>query len=435
SARAATAARLRPTALAVTGAVTGVATASAAKVWPKVSPVMRPAAHGVARAVGPVLAAVSVFGWVVLTAGLTAAIAASAFGWIELAVIAVTCFAVLAIAGLFVIGRSAYTVNLNLAANRVVVGSRAVGSIVIGNSSERALLPSQVELPVGSSFASFRVPRLAPGGEHDDLFGIPTARRAVIDVGPARSVRGDPLGLVRREIRWTDAMELFVHPRTVRLDGSSSGFIRDLEGQETKDLSNNDVSFHALREYVPGDDRRYIHWKTTARTGTLMVRQFEETRRSHLAVALSTSLADYGDPEQFELAVSSCGSLGLQALTEERDLTVLVQGETLHSETGRRLLDDLSAVEQTDRRDTIVHLAKVAGAAVPNASVAVLLFGGGVTATQLQAASVHLPLGVRVIAVSCQPGVAVSRRQIGDLTLLTIGDLDELPRALRRANA
>src|SRR5690606_1690719 len=117
---------------------------------------------------------------------------------------------------------------------------------------------------------------------------------------------------------WTEHVELFVHPRTVPLHGSSSGFLKDLEGRPTKDLSSSDVSSHALREYAPGDDRRHVHWKTSARTGTLMVRQFEETRRSHLAVVLSTNAADYDDPEEFELAVSVAGSLGVQALREER---------------------------------------------------------------------------------------------------------------------
>ncbi len=132
--------------------------------------------------------------------------------------------------------------------------------------------------------------------------------------------------------------------------------------------------------------------------------------------------------------MSACGSLGLQALKEERDVTVLVQGRSLRSETGRRLLDDLSGVEQHDTRDTVVQLAKVAGQAVPGASVAVLVFGGEVTPTQLQTAAVHVPLGVRVIGVSCRPGAALTRHQIGDLTLLTVGDLAELPGALRRVN-
>ncbi|MDO9397674.1 MAG: DUF58 domain-containing protein, partial [Herbiconiux sp.] len=335
----------------------------------------------------------------------------------------------------FAIGRSAYAVRLDLALDRVVVGERAVGRLAVSNTSNRTLLPARIELPVGSSFASFALPRLGPEEEHDDLFGIPTQRRAVIVVGPVRSVRGDPLGLMRREIRWTDPTDLYVHPRTIPLGGSSSGFLRDLEGIESRILSDNDVSFHALREYVPGDDRRYIHWKTSARTGKLMVRQFEETRRSHLAVALSTNRSDYLDDEEFELAVSICGSLGVQALREEFDLTVLTQRDTLHSETGRRLLDELSGVEQSDRRESIVQLAKTLGSSAPHASVAFLLFGGAVTATQLQAATVHVPLGVRAIAVSAQPGARMTMRQIGDLTLLTVGDLTDFPLALRRANS
>ena len=39
------------------------------------------------------------------------------------------------------------------------------------------------------------------------------------------------------------------------MNASTVGFIRDIEGATTQDLSSADVSFHALREYVPGDDR------------------------------------------------------------------------------------------------------------------------------------------------------------------------------------
>ena len=385
--------------------------------------------------VGPVLSVPSAFGWAVLAASVVALILGAVFGWLEMTTIGFVGLIVLVAAIGFVVGRSSFRVDLDLALTRVVVGERAVGRIAVTNSGTRATLPARIELPVGSSYASFHLPRLDAGAQHDDLFGIPTARRSIITVGPVRSVRGDALGLLRREVRWTDPQELFVHPRTTAIEGSSSGFLKDLEGIASNDLANDDVSFHALREYVPGDDRRYIHWKTSARTGTLMVRQFEETRRSHMAIALSTSLADYTDPEEFELAVSACGSLGLQALREERDVTVLVQGRTLHSETGRRLLDDLSGVEVVPMRENIVTLAKSTGKSVPNASVAVLVFGADVTATELQSASVHLPLGVRAIAVSCVPGQTVSRRQIGDLVLLSIGELAELPPALRRVNA
>jgi len=387
------------------------------------------------RVVAPVVTTVSGFGWAVLACTIAALVTAAILGWRELLVIGFVLLAALLIAVGFALGRSAYAVRLDLALTRVVVGERAVGRIAVSNTSARSLLPARIELPVGSSYASFHLPRLAPQAEHDDLFGIPTQRRSVIVVGPVRSVRGDPLGLLRRELRWTDPVELYVHPKTVSLGGSSAGFLRDLEGIESRVLSDNDVSFHALREYVPGDDRRYIHWKTSARTGKLMVRQFEETRRSHLAVALSTNRSDYRDEEEFELAVSICGSLGVQALREEFDLTVLTQNSTLKSDTGRRLLDELSGVEQSERRESIVQLAKTTGSSVPNASVAFLLFGGTVTPAQLQASSVHIPLGVRVLAVSAQPGAPLTLRSIGDMTLLTVGDLTEFPLALRRANS
>jgi uncharacterized protein (DUF58 family) len=353
-------------------------------------------------------------------------------GWVELTVIATVTTVTLFSAVLFIFGRSAYKIDLDLANTRIVVGQRAVGRIEVRNASTRSLLPARVELPVGSAVASFRLPVLSPDGVHEDLFTIPTNRRAVLTIGPVRSVRDDPFGLLRRQVIWTEPAPLYVHPRTVNLDGSSSGFLRDLEGLPTKDLSPSDVSFHALREYVPGDDHRNIHWKTTARTGTIMIRQFEETRRSHLALALSTSLSDYLDPEEFELAVAACGSLGLQALKEEKQLSVLVHGATLHGGTSRRLLDELSGVEREERRQNIVNLAISAAREVPDASVVVLIFGGQVTAAEMRQSANKLPLGASVIALICQPGALLSRKAIGDLVVLTIGSIDTLPLAMRR---
>ena len=101
-------------------------------------------------------------------------------------------------------------------------------------------------------------------------------------VGPASTVQGDPLGIVRRTLRWTDVTELFVHPRTISLESLGAGLLRDLEGETTQEMSMSDLAFHALREYQPGDDRRYIHWRSSAKAGRLLVRQFLDTRRSHL---------------------------------------------------------------------------------------------------------------------------------------------------------
>ncbi|MUK03625.1 DUF58 domain-containing protein, partial [Vibrio cholerae] len=335
----------------------------------------------------------------------------------------------------FILGRSSYGVDLDLARTRVAVGDRAVGSVSVSNTSDKALLPASLELPVGAATAIFHLPRLLPGQVHEDLFSIPTQRRAVIVVGPVRSVRADPLSILRREVLWTEPTDLFVHPRTTPLVGSAAGFIKDLEGLPTKELSSADVSFHALRDYVPGDDRRHIHWKTTARTNKLMVRQFEETRRSHLAVALSTNMTEYASEVEFELAVSVAGSIGLQAIREQRNLSVLTQGGPLRTATGRTMLDEMTRLEGRAVRATAVDLARTTADSVPNASVVFFVVGPEVTPSQLRSAAASISPGIRCLAIRCVTDAQQSRATIGDLTVLTLNNLGDLALVLRKAAA
>jgi len=385
--------------------------------------------------VWPVLSVVSLLGWVVLAASVALWWAGQAWGWQEAKSAALVAFLLFVLAIVFIVGRSAYGVVLDLARTRVAVGDDAVGSIAVSNVSARPLLPASLELPVGANTAVFHLPRMKPAQVHEDLFTIPTARRAVIVVGPVRSVRADPLHLLRRRVLWTEPVDLFVHPRTVVLGSSAAGFIRDLEGMPTTELSSADVSFHALRDYVPGDDRRHIHWKTTARTNKLMVRQFEETRRAHLAIALSINTDEYDSEPEFEMAISVAASIGRQAISEQRDLDVLTQKGPLRCETGRNLLDDTTRIVGAPMRRTAVDLARNLADAVPNASVVFFVVGSHVTATELRTCAASVPPGVRSLAVRVQPGAAPARANIADLTVLTVGDLDDLAIVLRKASA
>jgi uncharacterized protein (DUF58 family) len=414
-----------------------------ARVWSEFSSLARLAlgpawrmADGVwARRVRPVLSVVSVLGWSVLAGAVLLWAAGNAYGWQEAKAAAIAAVVLFVIAGGFILGRSSYGVLLDLARTRVAVGDSAVGSIAVSNTSARPLLPADLELPVGAATAVFHLPRMKPQQVHEDLFTIPTARRAVIVVGPVRSVRADPLHLLRRQVLWTEPEDLYVHPRTVALAGSAAGFIRDLEGMPTTELSSADVSFHALRDYVPGDDRRHIHWKTTARTNKLMVRQFEETRRAHLAISLSINTDEYASEEEFELAISAAASIGRQAIREQRELDVLTQAGPLRCETGRNMLDDMTRIAGTPLRKTAVDLARTLADTVPNASVVFFVVGSHVTPTQLRSAAASVPPGVRSLAVLVDLGAAPARANIGDLTVLTVGGLSDLPSVLRKAAA
>jgi uncharacterized protein (DUF58 family) len=405
-------------------------------------------------------AVVTTLGWSMLASAALALGAGYLLGWTELVVLGWAGLALVLASFGFLVGRTSYQIRLRVPVDRVVVGERVPGELIVGNPSGRRLPGVGVEVPIGLGLAEFAMPGLARGASFEDVFIVPTLRRGIIPIGPVRTVRADPVGLVRREIVWAERVDLFVHPRTLPIPSMSTGFIRDLEGNPTRDLTNLDMSFHALREYVPGDERRSIHWKSTAKTGRLMVRQYEESRRSHLLVALSLAADDYADDEEFELAVSVAGSLGVRAIRDARTVSVLTsaavtrtvgQGdrrlnraggtrrrpaaEKLSTLTTTRLLDDLCRVDRTVDALPLGALAQSAADALAGISVAFLVYGSTVSLAELRAAATHFPGGVEVVAVVCAPEAVPSLRRVAELSVLTIGFLEDLQHSLARGAA
>jgi uncharacterized protein (DUF58 family) len=400
------------------------------------------------RAFARVAAVVTPLGWAMFALVPLALGFGYGLGWIELVVAGFASLAVIVVAVAYLVGRTWTVLTLRVPHSRVVVGERAVGEILVANPNRPRTFGLTVEIPVGVGLAEAVLPGLRKGASFTHEFIVPTARRGVIPVGPVRTVRADPIGIVRREVVWTERAEVFVHPRTIPIPSTSTGFIRDLEGNPTRDLSNNDVSFHALREYTPGDERRYIHWKSTARTGTYMVRQFEETRRSHLVIALSLASRDYATEEEFEMAVSVTGSLGARAIRDARTVSVVASETTpefarrkvfavrlLSTLTRARLLDDLAVVEHEESALSIVDVARVTGEQASGVSVAFLICGSGASPQELRAASTKFPIGVEVVAVVCDPERTPGLRRVAGLSVLTIGYLEDLQKSLARSAA
>jgi uncharacterized protein (DUF58 family) len=368
--------------------------------------------------------------------------------WIELVTFAWACLLLILIAVIYLIGRNPLSIELSVPHSRVVVGDGAIGEVIVANPRPRRVLGASVEVPVGKGVAAVVTPSLRRHGRFVHEFPLPTAHRGIVEIGPVRTIRADPIGLVRRELIWTESTELFVHPRTIAIPSTSTGFVHDLEGSATRDLTNSDVSFHALREYQPGDERRYIHWKSTAKTGTYMVRQFEETRRSHIVIAQSLARSDYATDAEFEMGVSVTGSLGVRAIRDARNISVVVSETTpdfakrkvlevrpLSTLTRTRLLDDLSVVESGDTALAITDVARVAAEQIAGISVAFLVCGSGATPSELRSASTKFPVGVEVVAIVCDPESIPGLRRVAGLSVLTIGYLEDLQRSLARSAA
>ena len=237
-----------------------------------------------------ILQSVTVVGWWLAGAAVAAAVVGVLTGWREWLGVGIAAAVVCVLAVLLSLGGFAYEMSMRLSDRRLVVGDSGRIAVRVRNSSRRRLLPAELELAVTDRTYAVTLPGLPPLGVHDVLLPVPTDRRAVLTLGPIAAVRSDPVGLVRRVVSWPFGEKVYVVPRTVQTSGALAGFVRDLEGEESTQRTAADLSFHSLRGYVPGDDRRHISWKKTAVAGGLLVREFLETRRSVVVLALSTDL-------------------------------------------------------------------------------------------------------------------------------------------------
>ncbi|WP_111719461.1 DUF58 domain-containing protein [Homoserinimonas sp. OAct 916] len=407
--------------------------------------VWRAVRRSVAAATRWVRETVTPAGWVVVFAVAVLLPVGLYFGWVELVIAGAIGALLLLIALPFLAGGRSYSIDFSLPVDRVVAGGEVVGTLRVTNTSHRLELPGRVDVPIGRGLLEVHVPLLRAGHVHDERVAVPAYRRGVLDVGPVTWVRTDPIGVLKREVAWAGIHRLFIHPVTVSIPSTSAGFVRDLEGSATSDLVDSDISFHAIREYAHGDSRRNIHWKSTAKTGTLMVRQFEETRRSRLAIVLSVNEHEYASDDEFEMAVSAAGSLGVRAIRDGRDVAVvaseeipeLVRGRvrsvrSLSVLSTRSLLDELSGVERSENTMPTEDVSMLASQVVPDISIAFIVCGSTMTPARLQSIALKFPINVQTVAVLCDPNSAPSYRELAGTGVLTIGVLDDFRSLLAR---
>ena len=372
--------------------------------------------------------AVTPTGWAVITLALVGLALALAFQWVEALACALAGVVALLLAAMRVAWRPPHVVSIRVPNERIVAGQTAVGEISVRNERARSVRSGIIELPIGTGTGEFVVPPLGAHETWDEMFLISSRHRGLINVGPARAVRSDALGLLRRVRMWDEPVLLHVHPRTVRVPFDATGFQLDVEGVSTGKLSSSDVSFHALRDYEPGDDRRAVHWQSTARLGKLIVRQYEETHRSHHVIVLDTS-RDAWDHDTFETAVSVAGSLGLANLRESRPVSLTTTEGWLPSGVAMRMLDALSEVGARSFGD-LARRVREAVAQRPGVSALTLIVGPNVTDTEAAHLARLAPIDVPVSIIRIGAEGVRARRDLGRGVLLDCSTLDDLPRII-----
>lgn len=138
--------------------------------------------------------------------------------------------------------------------------------------------------------AGSRLFTLVMGRQHRSYTGRTwLTRRGSFQLGPTRLSVGDPFGLFTAgtEFQPKDTLVVFPMIHEIRSFYSPQGM---LTGGPVIRRKSSDITPHAagVREYVPGDAMKRIHWPTSARRGRLMVKEFEQDPQAEVWVYLDS---------------------------------------------------------------------------------------------------------------------------------------------------
>jgi uncharacterized protein (DUF58 family) len=213
----------------------------------------------------------------------------------------------------------------------------------LGFDLHAELTPGQDYTPV----AFLQAPPGVPVREH---YLLTPARRGEFRLGPFYLYGGDPFGFYKCWCKIEEHTPLLVLPNPVPFHftrpGSTSQLAQD--ELETVPLSGESNEFMGVREYAEGESMRRVHWRSTARMGKLISRQYEKNVAASISALLLADdrmLTGSGSETPLEYSITMIASLGQATLSERFHFSYLAlmgnEHDTLAG-TGRRFYQELA---------------------------------------------------------------------------------------------
>jgi uncharacterized protein (DUF58 family) len=315
--------------------------------------------------------------------GLAAAAAALiASGWLwgypELAALGAAAALACVAAGSVIAAKPRLDVARTVTPDRVSVGHTATVQLTVRNTGRwravnaRAvdaygtvqIYGSQASPSGGIETRRVAVPlaRLRPGKSAGASYVISAERRGVVDAGPLGIGKRDLLGLAATAGNFGPTARLWIHPRLHQLARTPDGLARSLEGTADK-VEQGSLTFHALREYVIGDELRHVHWRTSARIGKLMVKEHLDTSLPTVAIAIDDRAESWPHPAPFEAACEAAYSVLTACFRAEYHAALVPASGARLSGAGRDSYGDLLAELAPNAKDTLdAYVARLTAA-------------------------------------------------------------------------
>ncbi len=247
-------------------------------------------------------------GWTALVLGAALTAVGWRLSWAPFVVLGVGALLFVAFGASYLVRRPRLAIERQIQPGRVSKGSLAISYLDIRNTSRYSSPATPCVQALGPSSVRATIPKLVGGERAIRTVRLPTSRRGVFEVGPVEITRSDPFGIVRHSQRLAGTDAIWVYPQVLGFHPLPTGLTRPLEGPTSDTAPQGNITFHRLREYVVGDDLRMIHWKSTARTGQLMVRHNIDTSQP-FTVVLADVRPDVHSEQGFETALDVAASV------------------------------------------------------------------------------------------------------------------------------
>ncbi|GAA2170950.1 MULTISPECIES: DUF58 domain-containing protein [Glycomyces] len=281
-----------------------------------------------------------------------AAVALLAAGWLwgypELATLGAAAALACVAAGSVIAAKPRLEVERSVTPDRISVGHTAHVNLNVRNAgrwrSVNARAVDAYGAPQGIETRRVAIPlaRLRPGKSAGASYAIQAERRGVVDAGPLSIGKRDLLGLAATAGNFGGTGRLWIHPRLHQLGRTPDGLARSLEGTADK-VEQGSLTFHALREYVIGDELRHVHWRTSARIGKLMVKEHLDTSLPTVAIAIDDRADSWPEPDPFEAACEAAYSILTACFRAEYHAALVPASGAVVSGAGRDSYGDLLA--------------------------------------------------------------------------------------------
>jgi len=259
--------------------------------------------------------------------------------------------------------------------------------------------------------ASAEIPALGPGERQELRLSFTPRRRGRIEMAGLTVGRTDALGLVRGLARLPLPARLVALPRRYRLPEVALPGRRKFQpgGVSLSNSVGDSEEFLALRDYRPGDPMQRVHWKSYARTGRPVVKEYQDEFFERHALVLDTG-TQKGEDAAFEDAVALAASFVYTIDTHECLLDLLFVGDGVRAYTSGRgqmqsghMLEALSAVSPSEPAAFAELARAVIGRRDSLSSVILILLGWDEERGKLAAALQASGAEVRALLV-CAKG-------------------------------